>query len=91
MLEFLLWLLAGMVVGWVGYLATRPSIESSVRRYLIAGSLSALVGGFLARGVGFSPGTPLGVNPNSLVTALVVSSLCVMLVRFLHPESGRDL
>jgi uncharacterized membrane protein YeaQ/YmgE (transglycosylase-associated protein family) len=86
MFEFILWILTGMVAGWVGYLAARTSEQSSARVYLISGGIGAVVGGFLARGVGMASDNILNINPNSLVVALVVASLSILVVRLFWPD-----
>lgn len=81
MIEFVLWLLFGVLSGWVGYLLTRRSEHASIAPYMVIGVIGAVLGGFVTRDFGSSAGE-MAISATSLLTALLTSVLCVMLIGF---------
>lgn len=79
MVALLLWICFGVLSGWIGYLVTRSHEPRSKVPYLVLGTIGAILGGFVTRNIGV-PSDGLVINPTSLLTALLTSMLCVVVI-----------
>lgn len=65
MINFLVWLLAGALVGWVASMLMRTDAEQGALLNIVVGIIGAFIGGFLFGGP--------TINDTFNLTALVVS------------------
>jgi uncharacterized membrane protein YeaQ/YmgE (transglycosylase-associated protein family) len=78
----LLWILVGLIAGWLTGLILRGSGYGVVGD-IILGVLGALVGGFLASAVFETPDAVRGVNLATIIVAFVGAVIVVMVIRAL--------
>ncbi len=71
MINFILWLVFGALVGWLASIVMRTDAQQGALLNIIVGIVGAFIGGFVANALGFA-----GVNINDgsfSLTALIVS------------------
>ncbi len=84
MIEPFLWLVLGVLSGWIGYLCTRTPRTSSSVPHMVTGVVTALLAGFATRNLGsIASSGDIAFNVNSLFLAIATSGLCVAVVGIL--------
>lgn len=86
MVELIIWIIFGAIVGWVASLLMRTDQEQGGMANIIIGIVGALIGGFIARALGGEGVT--GFNLGSFLVALGGAILLIAVVRlFTHRSS----
>lgn len=90
MVELAIWILFGILSGWIGYLATRTEGKTDSRPFILAGILGAVIGGFVTSRLG-SGRNGLASDTDSLIYALTASIIFTALFGFiwLHASKWR--
>jgi uncharacterized membrane protein YeaQ/YmgE (transglycosylase-associated protein family) len=78
MINIFFWIFIGALCGWIGYLATRTEQPGPVKAYLLIGTIGGLLGGLMARLLGFAGESGL-VDSNSVFNAFITSALFIIL------------
>ena len=89
MINFLLWLLFGALVGWLASLLMRTDAQQGLLLNLIVGGIGALLGGFLFNQLGIS-GTNINNTDFSLYSLFVSLIGAVVLLAIVNmAQRGR--
>lgn len=90
MIQILLWVLFGMLGGWIGYLASRQTYTDTSTPHLLLGAITSLLVGMLTRNIGIDT-QQVAVNPYSMLMALIISTICVMGYGLLRNTTRNDI
>lgn len=82
MLEILLWIVFGGIVGWIASIVAGTNREQGAIANIILGIMGALLGGFIARSFG-SEGVS-GFNLTSFVVAIFGAVILTWLTKFMR-------
>lgn len=90
MVELAIWVLFGMLSGWIGYLATRTEGKTDSRPFITVGIAGAVIGGFVTSRLG-NDHNGLASNTDSLIYALTASIIFTALFGYiwLHASKWR--
>lgn len=79
MINFILWIIFGGIVGWVASMLMGTNAQQGVFLNIVVGIAGALIGGILARFLGL--GDVSGFNIGSFVIALVGAVILLGIVK----------
>lgn len=82
MIEFLMWIVLGLIAGWVASIIMRTNSAQGPLMDIILGILGALVGGFIMQVFGFSPAA--GFSLYSIFVAVLGAVVLIWLGRNLR-------
>ena len=83
MINFIIWLLFGALVGWLASIVMRTDAQQGALMNIIVGIIGAFLGGFLASALGFS-GSNINNNDFSLSGLLVAFIGAVVLLAIVN-------
>ena len=76
------WIIVGLIAGWLAGMVMKGS-GFGVIGDIILGIIGALLGGFIASTLFNIPNAVNGINPTSILTAVVGAIVVVAIIRFL--------
>ena len=85
MINFIIWILFGALVGWVASLVMGTDAQQGSLANIVIGIIGALIGGFIARALGGAGVT--GFNFISFLIALGGAIILIAVVRFFTHRS----
>ena len=87
MIDLILWIIFGALVGWIASIIMGTSEEQGGLANIVVGIVGALIGGFVARQFG-EPGVT-GFNLTSFIVALLGAIVLIGAVKLFsrHPQS----
>jgi uncharacterized membrane protein YeaQ/YmgE (transglycosylase-associated protein family) len=83
MINFIIWLLFGALVGWLASIVMRTDAQQGALMNIIVGIVGAFLGGFIANALGFS-GSSINNNNFSLSGLLVAFVGAVVLLAIVN-------
>jgi uncharacterized membrane protein YeaQ/YmgE (transglycosylase-associated protein family) len=90
MINFLVWLLVGGIIGWIASMIMRTDAQQGLLLNIVVGIIGAFLGGFIIRTLGIGGAT---INDNAFsVPALLVSLVgAVVLLGIVNLVQGRTV
>lgn len=79
MIEFFMWIILGLVAGWIASLIMKTNATQGPLMDIVLGILGALVGGFVMQVFGFSPAS--GLDIYSIFVAVLGAIVLIWLGR----------
>lgn len=77
MLNIIFWIIAGLISGWIGYLASRRDVNADFVPFAIVGVVGGIIGGGASRQLGISA-APVAIDAESIFNALFVSAVFIV-------------
>lgn len=90
MINFIIWLIAGALVGWLASLVMRTDAQQGLLLNIVVGIVGAFLGGFVFSLLGFS-GSSLNNNDFSLSGLLVAFVGAIILLAIVRLVQGGRL
>lgn len=88
MLNLILWIVFGALVGWIASMLMGTSEEQGGFANIVVGIVGALIGGFIARALGEEGVT--GFNLTSFIIALLGAMLLIGVVKLFSPRDHHE-
>jgi uncharacterized membrane protein YeaQ/YmgE (transglycosylase-associated protein family) len=90
MINFLVWLIVGGIIGWVASMMMRTNAQQGMLLNIVVGIVGAFLGGFIVRTLGIA-GTTINDNAFSLPALLVSLLGAVVLLGIVNLVQGRTV
>ncbi|HEY0607422.1 MAG TPA: GlsB/YeaQ/YmgE family stress response membrane protein [Herpetosiphonaceae bacterium] len=90
MINFLVWLLVGGIIGWIASMIMRTDAQQGLLLNIVVGIIGAFLGGFLIRTLGIG-GATINDNAFSLPALLVSLVGAVVLLGIVNLVQGRTV
>ena len=88
MINFIMWLLFGALVGWIASMIMKTNAEQGAIANIVIGIVGAFIGGWLART--FIGSDVTGFNLSSLLIAVVGAVLLIGLINLVRGKPVRE-
>ena len=83
-MEFIVWLIFGAIAGWLASMIMKTNGSQGALANIATGVVGALIGGYLARFLGFAGVT--GFNLPSLITAVIGAVILIAILQAIRKK-----